>query len=70
MLLDWDKFAWGKDSPNTVVAASDEFLDKKGLAAAYLKAHKKAVDFIQNNPEESQKIIIKHLKDLTGKEIK
>ena len=69
LLLDWDKFAWGKDSPNTVVAASDEFLDKKGLAAAYLKAHKKAVDFIQNNPEESQKIIIKHLKDLTGKEL-
>ena len=69
LLLDWDKFAWGKDSPNTVVAASQEFLDKKGLAEAYLKAHKKAVDFIKNNPEESQQIIIKHLKKLTGKDL-
>ncbi|MFE4896960.1 aliphatic sulfonate ABC transporter substrate-binding protein [Peribacillus butanolivorans] len=69
LVLDWDQFAWGKDSPNTVVAASQKFLDKKGLAASYLKAHKKAVDFIQNNPEESQELVIKHLKKLTGKEL-
>lgn len=69
LLLDWDQFAWGKDSPNTVVAATQEFVDNKDLAKAYIEAHKKAVDFIKNNPEESQKIIIKHLKDLTGKEL-
>ncbi|KQU17081.1 nitrate ABC transporter substrate-binding protein [Bacillus sp. Leaf13] len=69
LVLDWDQFAWGKDSPNTVVAASQKFLDKKGLAASYLKAHKKAVDFILNNPEESQELVIKHLKKLTGKEL-
>ncbi|USK60957.1 aliphatic sulfonate ABC transporter substrate-binding protein [Peribacillus asahii] len=70
LLLDWDEFAWGKESTNTVVAASKEFLEKDGLAASYLKAHKKAVEFIQNNPEESQEVVIKHLKDLTGKELK
>ncbi|MDM5213707.1 aliphatic sulfonate ABC transporter substrate-binding protein [Peribacillus sp. NJ4] len=69
LVLDWDQFAWGKDSPNTVVAASQKFLDKKGRAASYLKAHEKAVDFIQNNPEESQELVIKHLKELTGKEL-
>ncbi|MGE7764168.1 aliphatic sulfonate ABC transporter substrate-binding protein [Peribacillus sp. NPDC096540] len=69
LVLDWDQFAWGKDSPNTVVAASQKFLDKKGLSASYLRAHKKAVDFIQNNPEESQELVIKHLKELTGKEL-
>ncbi|MFJ7639177.1 aliphatic sulfonate ABC transporter substrate-binding protein [Peribacillus sp. NPDC097225] len=69
LLLNWDEFAWGKDSPNTVVAASQKFLDKKGLSTAYLKAHKKAVDFIRNSPEESQELVIKHLKDLTGKEL-
>ncbi|MFE0506406.1 aliphatic sulfonate ABC transporter substrate-binding protein [Peribacillus butanolivorans] len=69
LVLDWDQFAWGKDSPNTVVAASQKFLDKKGLAASYLKAHKNSVDFIQNNPEESQELVIKHLKKLTGKEL-
>jgi NitT/TauT family transport system substrate-binding protein len=51
------------------VAASQKFLDKKGLAASYLKAHEKAVKFIQENPEESQELVIKHLKELTGKEL-
>ncbi|MGG4454367.1 aliphatic sulfonate ABC transporter substrate-binding protein [Brevibacillus porteri] len=69
LLLDWDQFAWGKESTNTVVAASDEFLKRQGLATAYLQAHKKAVKFIQENPEESQDLIIKHLKNLTGKEL-
>ncbi|MDQ0217441.1 aliphatic sulfonate ABC transporter substrate-binding protein [Peribacillus cavernae] len=69
LLLDWDKFAWGKESTNTVVAAREDFLKKGDLAKSYLRAHKKAVDFIQNNPEESQDIVIKHLKELTGKEL-
>ena len=69
LLLSWDEFAWGKESTNTVVAARKDFLDKKDLTKAYLAAHKKAVDFIQNNPEESQKLVISHLKELTGKEL-
>ncbi|MFS0577396.1 aliphatic sulfonate ABC transporter substrate-binding protein [Sporosarcina sp. 179-K 3D1 HS] len=69
LILDWDEFAWGKDSTNTVVAASDEFLKNKELVAAYLQAHKKAVEFIQQNPEEAQALVIKHIKDLTGMEL-
>ncbi|MBS4176764.1 ABC transporter substrate-binding protein [Lederbergia citrea] len=69
LLLDWDQFAWGKDSTNTVVAARAEFLENKELVTSYLKAHKKAVAFIQENPEEAQDLVIKHIKDLTGKEI-
>ncbi|MGJ7922038.1 ABC transporter substrate-binding protein [Neobacillus sp. LXY-4] len=69
LLLDWDQFAWGKESTNTVVAARKDFLDKKDLTKAYLSAHQKAVDFIQNNPEEAQDIVIAHLKELTGKEL-
>ncbi|KKK38226.1 nitrate ABC transporter substrate-binding protein [Mesobacillus campisalis] len=69
LLLDWDEFAWGKESTNTVVAARADFLEKEDLAKAYLTGHKNAVEFIQDNPEEAQEIVIKHLKDLTGKEI-
>ena len=69
LFLDWDEFAWGKESTNTVVAASDEFLKNKEFASAYLTAHKRAVEFIQENPEEAQDLVIKHIKDLTGKEI-
>lgn len=69
LILDWDEFAWGKDSTNTVVAASDEFLKNKELASAYIRAHQKAVEFIQQNPEEAQDLVIQHIKELTGKEI-
>ncbi|BAQ09018.1 sulfonate ABC transporter substrate-binding [Bacillus sp. OxB-1] len=69
LILDWDQFAWGKDSTNTVVAASDEFLKNKDRASAYIRAHQKAVEFIQQNPEDAQDLVIKHIKDLTGKEI-
>ncbi|MFS0690077.1 ABC transporter substrate-binding protein [Sporosarcina sp. 179-K 8C2 HS] len=69
LILDWDEFAWGKESTNTVVAASDEFLKNKEFAKAYLNAHKRAVEFIQQKPEEAQKLVIKHIQELTGKEI-
>ncbi|PWA10428.1 aliphatic sulfonates ABC transporter substrate-binding protein [Pueribacillus theae] len=69
LLLDWDEFAWGKESTNTVVAASEDFLKKKELVKAYLAAHKKSVEFIQENPAEAQDVVMKHIKDLTGKEL-
>lgn len=69
LLLDWDEFAWGKESTNTVVAASENFLKNKELVTSYLKAHKRAVAFIQENPEEAQDLVIQHIKGLTGKEI-
>ncbi len=69
LLLDWDAFAWGKESTNTVVAASKQFLENDDLVKAYLTAHVKAVNFIKENPEESQDLVIQHIKDLTGKEI-
>lgn len=69
LLLDWESFAWGKESTNTVVAASETFVENKQFMEAYLTAHMQAVEFIQQNPEESQNLVRKHLKDLTGKDI-
>ena len=69
LILDWESFAWGKESTNTVVAASENFLKDEELVKAYLQAHVNAVEFIESNPTESQELVIKHLKDLTGKEI-
>lgn len=69
LLLDWESFAWGKESTNTVVAASKKFLENEDFVNSYLKAHVKAVNFIKENPEESQDLVIKHIQDLTGKEI-
>lgn len=69
LLLDWESFAWGKESTNTVVAASEKFLENEKCTKAYLEAHVNAVEFIDEHPEEAQKLVIKHLKELTGKEI-
>ncbi|WP_186670735.1 aliphatic sulfonate ABC transporter substrate-binding protein [Sporosarcina sp. BP05] len=69
LLLDWESFAWGKESTNTVVAASKMFMEDEKLVNAYLTGHVKAVEFIVQNPEESQILFIKHIKELTGKEI-
>ena len=44
-------------------------MENEELVNAYLTAHVKAVEFIEQNPEESQDLVIKHIKDLTGKEI-
>src|SRR5699024_9531007 len=64
LILNWDEFAWGKDSTNTVVAATNAFKENEAHSKAYLDAHVKAVDFIKENPEESQALVIEHIKDL------
>ncbi|PIC65185.1 nitrate ABC transporter substrate-binding protein [Sporosarcina sp. P13] len=69
LLLDWEDFAWGKESTNTVVATSDNFLKHDDLVKAYLSAHAKAVQFVRDEPEEAQALVVKHIKDLTGKEL-
>ncbi|UZD14944.1 aliphatic sulfonate ABC transporter substrate-binding protein [Virgibacillus natechei] len=69
LLLDWESFAWGKDSTNTVVAATEAFSNDEELAASYLSAHEKAVQFVKDNPEESQDLVVQHLRDLTGQEV-
>lgn len=69
LLLDWEDFAWGKESTNTVVATSDGFLQNKELVTAYLKAHARAVQFVRDEPEEAQALVVKHIKGLTGKEL-
>ncbi|PAE89234.1 ABC transporter substrate-binding protein [Shouchella clausii] len=69
-LLDADAFAWGEESTNTVVVATHDFLDvNEELARAYLRAHKKAVEFVQEQPEEAAGIFVSHIKEETGNEL-
>ncbi|ARD47257.1 aliphatic sulfonate ABC transporter substrate-binding protein [Sporosarcina sp. P33] len=69
LILDWEDFAWGKESTNTVVATSEAFLGNEKLLNAYLAAHAKAVQFVRDEPEKAQELVVKHIKDLTGKEL-
>ncbi|HWK21816.1 MAG TPA: aliphatic sulfonate ABC transporter substrate-binding protein [Ureibacillus sp.] len=70
LLLDASQFAWGSDSTNTVVAARKAFTSTNPeLTKKALKAYKQAVDFINENPEESIQLFLDHVKGLTGKEL-
>ncbi len=70
LLLDASQFAWGSDSTNTVVTARKAFTSNNPeLTKKALKAHKQAVDFINENPEEAIQLFLDHVKGLTGKEL-
>lgn len=65
-----EEFAWGNESTNTVVVATKDFSDvNPELTEAALRAHTKAVDFINANPEEAIQVFLTHIKDITGKEL-
>lgn len=70
VIADWEDFAWGRDTPVTVVATSASYLkDHADRTNAFLEAHEKAIQFIQENPEEAKKRVSKHIQELTGKEL-
>lgn len=69
LLLDWEDFAWGRESPNTVVAATEGFMAREEQITAYLQAHSRAVRFVHDEPEEAKALVVKHIQELTGKEL-
>ncbi|RUL51572.1 MULTISPECIES: aliphatic sulfonate ABC transporter substrate-binding protein [Lysinibacillus] len=70
LLLDQNEFAWGSESTNTVVTARKEFTSNNPeLTKKALKAHKQAIDFINENPEEAIQLFLDHVKGITGKEL-
>src|SRR5690625_7817550 len=62
LLLDWDEFAWGKESTNTVVAAREEYIKEKEKVQAYLEDHQKAIKYIEEKTEEAQQKDIDQIK--------
>lgn len=70
LLLGPDDFAWGKESTNTVVVAQTDFTTANPeTTTKLLKAHAEAVDFIKKNPEQAIDLFLKHIQDITGKEL-
>lgn len=70
VLLDEKEFAWGTESTNTVVVAQTKFTQANPeLTKKALKAHIKAIEFINENPEEAIEIFLNHIKKITGKEL-
>lgn len=70
LVLDFDR-VWGEgEYPSAVVIVRTEFLKKHpDLVEKWLAAHVELTDFINKNPEESQTIVNRQLKELTKKSL-
>lgn len=71
ILIDYDGFGVDSEGDSTaVVIANEEFLKKNSeVQESFIKAQKKALDYLNTNPDEAYKIIIQQIANVTGKEL-
>lgn len=70
VVIGWDEVAFGETLPASVMVTSGKMIEEKPeTVQKIIAAHKEAVDFINANPAEAQKITIKDIKETTGQEL-
>ncbi len=70
VLVDTKNVAYGKTLPAAVFVTSQDLVDNKpDLVQSIVDGHKKATEFIQDNPAEAKEIAIKKIKEITDQEL-
>jgi NitT/TauT family transport system substrate-binding protein len=70
VVVDWNQMPWNGKLPATLVVSTSEFIkNNPELIENFLKAHQKTVEYINNNPVESSKIIQKQIKEITRQKL-
>lgn len=70
VVIGWDEVSFGKTLPASVLVASGETIkNSPDKVQKIVDAHKEAVKFIEENPEEARAITIKDIKEVTGQEL-
>jgi NitT/TauT family transport system substrate-binding protein len=70
VVVDANEVPWEGELPATVLVVRKDYLEKNPEAvAAFLKANDKAIEFLNNNKEESIQIIADQIKTITGQEM-
>lgn len=70
ILLDEEEFAWGTESTTTVVSARQGFTDANPeLTEAYIRAHMRAIEYIEQNQEDSVQLFVDHIDEISGQEL-
>lgn len=70
VVVDWDQMPWDGKLPATLVVSSSEFINNNAeLIDNFLQAHQKTVEYINNNPVQSSKIIQQQIKEITRQEL-
>ncbi|MBG9545283.1 aliphatic sulfonate ABC transporter substrate-binding protein [Cytobacillus firmus] len=70
VVIGWDEVSFGETLPASVlVATGDAVKNSPEKVQKIVNAHKDAVKFIEENPEEAKAITIKDIKEVTGQEL-
>ena len=70
VVVEADEVPWDGKLPATVLVVRKEFLENnEELVSNFIKAHEQSINFINDNKEESVKLVAKNIKDVTGQEI-
>lgn len=70
LVLDWNHIWKGGNYPTAVVIAKKDYVEKNpSIIKAFLTVHQKAVEFINQHPDECGKIVNNQLKIITNKEV-
>ncbi|MCD5322829.1 MULTISPECIES: ABC transporter substrate-binding protein [Pontibacillus] len=70
VLIDTKNVAYGETLPAAVFVTSGELVkDNKELVQKLVDGHKKATEYIQDNPDESKTIAINKIKEITEQEL-
>ncbi|TDQ40494.1 ABC transporter substrate-binding protein [Aureibacillus halotolerans] len=70
VIIDWDEVSFGETLPAAVFATSTKLLEKNpDVVEKLVSAHKRSIDFIQNNKDEAIDITIAGIKDITKQEL-
>lgn len=70
VVIGWDEVSFGETLPASVLVATGEAVkNSPEKVQKIVDAHKDAVKFIEENPEEAKEITIKDIKEVTGQEL-
>lgn len=70
VIVEADEVPWEGELPATVLVVRKEFLENnEELVNEFIKGHDQSINFINDNKEESVKLVAKNIKDVTGQEI-
>lgn len=70
VVIDTPDVAFGETLPAAIFVASDDFIDNSpDEAQALIDAHKEAIDYINDNPEEAIDLTIEGIDEVTGEKL-
>lgn len=70
VVIPWNEVSFGETLPASVMVTSGKLANENPeLVQHIIDAHKEAVEYIENNPEEAKAITIKDIKETTGQDL-